>query len=513
MKSITLIIATFTLIGSLSAQIDVNTPTKDLNIEQIIKSIDGEGIIVQNIRTNQKNTTNQLAQFNDHKLYTGMQNGVLLSTGSVKQIVGENQHAGMTGQITTNMKSDPVTNELNSLSVPITEANVIESGIIKSKTPTPSTVQTIQIQRKESHDADMKAVLGGKYRLYDACIVEMDIIPLGDTLSFRYMFASEEYDEYVGSLFNDAFAFFISGPGIEGKKNLAVLESGSRVSVNSINNGNPTNNHKPTNPSFYNKNNGQIPLEFDGFTRTLEVVESVIPFETYHLKLVITDATDWAYDSGVFIEEGSVISYDHKYVVQFDTDVSNLDEKARKILLSMTQIAEDHPEYVLQISGHTDSDGSEASNLILSQNRINSVIDFLEGKGFSADNILTVNKGESMPMTTNQTEEGRKQNRRVELKLIPSENEHNSKMLSTTTLLNYPNPATTSTVVKVESDDNHDGGIIRVFSSNGEFIAEQTLSNSEARFDTSNWDAGIYFYSLITEGKRIAASRLVIASK
>lgn len=515
MKSITLIIAIFTLVGSLSAQIDVNAPSKHLNIEQIIQSIDGEGIIVQNIRTNQKNTTNQLAQFKDPGLYTGMENGMLLSTGSVKEIIGKNQYAGMTGAITTDTEPG-MTRNYAEATKPIKNIDASELESVnpeKITVPTTTIVPSLKFQQKESHDADMKAVLGGKYRLYDACIVEMDIIPLGDTLSFRYMFASEEYDEYVGSSFNDAFAFFISGPGIEGKKNLAVLESGSRVSVNSINNGNPLNNHKPTNPSFYNKNVGQIPLEFDGFTRTLEVVESVTPFETYHLKLVITDATDWAYDSGVFIEKGSVISYDHKYVVQFDTDVSNLDERARKILLSMTQIAQDHPEYVLQITGHTDSDGSEASNLLLSQNRINSVIDFLENKGFSIDNILTVNKGESMPMTTNETEEGRKQNRRVEIKLIPSENEHRSNMLSTTTLLNYPNPATTATVVKVESENSYDGGTIKVFSSNGEFIAEQILNNSEARFDTSTWHAGIYFYVLLSEGKRVAASRLIIANK
>jgi flagellar motor protein MotB len=537
MKSIILHILFFTVAGSSIAQINVMPPSENLSIEAIIQSIEGEGIIVQNITTNNKKYSNQLARFEDSLLFTGMQNGMLLSTGSVKAISGANKSSGMTG---------PISSEPGAQYASFPISNVDQQGVVKtivtnadyphaegslgfqypannttdnssntsSEMSAPeSNFSNYHMSNAHSGDADIQAELGGGYMIYDACVVEMDIIPLGDTLSFRYMFASEEYDEYVGTQFNDAFAFFISGPGIEKKKNLAVLESGSRVSVNSINNGNPSKKTlKPSNPSFYNRNIGQIPLEFDGFTRTLEIIEPVIAFETYHLKIVIADAGDGAYDSGVFIEEGSVISYDYKYVIPFDTDISNLDEEARKILLGMTKIAHNHPEYVLQITGHTDSDGSEASNLILSQNRINSVVNYILDEGFLADDILTVNKGESMPMTTNETNEGKEQNRRVEIKLIPSVRQNNSTIISRTELINYPNPARTSTTIEVRSDRDYDGASIRVHSTNGKIIEEQSLAGTKVTFDTSDWDAGIYFYSLYSNGEQVTSSRLVVVN-
>ena len=538
MKFITLLIAFVSLIGMSTAQINITPPSEKLTIEQIIQSIEGEGIIVQNITTNQEPTTNQLAQFKDEQLFTGMEGGTLLSTGSVKQISGANKSTGMTGSIAgaggvnanafaitacypedIDIASQSVLSVIKpyySDSIVTQVIPVYKQGSIGESNPTSNNAVVNNFGHfnpKKSIDEDMQAELKGKFTLFDACIVEMDIIPLGDTLSFRYMFASEEYDEYVGTQFNDAFAFFISGPGIEEKKNLAVLESGDRVTVNSINNGNPGNRTlKPSNPSFYNRNTGQIPLEYDGFTRTLEIVEPVIAFETYHLKIIIVDAGDGALDSGVFIEDGSVISYDYKYVIPFDTDISNLDDKARNILLSMMQIATDHPEYVLQITGHTDSDGSEASNLILAKDRINSVVDFVGQEGFSEDDIFTINKGESMPMTTNETAEGKKQNRRVEIKLIPSDHESFSVTTSHTELTNYPNPARTSTTIEVTSNEDFDGATIVIFSTNGELIAEQELENSKSTFDSSEWDAGVYFYSLKSDGKNIASSRLVVVN-
>lgn len=143
----------------------------------------------------------------------------------------------------------------------------------------------------------------------DAAILEFDFVSTGDSISFRYVFASEEYPEYVGSKFNDVFAFFISGPGIKGIKNLAVLpRSRTPITVNNVND--------KKNKAYYVDNAYRVydpfsrlvdtmDVQFDGFTRLLEARCAVIPGEVYHLRICIADVRDAIYDSGVFLESGS----------------------------------------------------------------------------------------------------------------------------------------------------------------------------------------------------------------
>ena len=71
-------------------------------------------------------------------------------------------------------------------------------------------------------------IIGGT-PTFNASILEFDFVPYSDTVRFNYVFASEEYPEYVGSQYNDVFAFFISGPGIAGIQNMATLPSGQAV--------------------------------------------------------------------------------------------------------------------------------------------------------------------------------------------------------------------------------------------------------------------------------------------
>ena len=70
---------------------------------------------------------------------------------------------------------------------------------------------------------------------YDDCLLEFDFIPVCDTLHITYVFGSEEYPEYVCSQFNDAFAFFITGPGIPGgTMNMAKLPTGAPCAQRAI---------------------------------------------------------------------------------------------------------------------------------------------------------------------------------------------------------------------------------------------------------------------------------------
>ena len=76
-----------------------------------------------------------------------------------------------------------------------------------------------------------------------AAFLEFDFTPAGDSVQFNFVFASEEYPDggiggWVNQVFNDVFAFYISGPGITGQENLAVVPGTTTpVTINSINNG------------------------------------------------------------------------------------------------------------------------------------------------------------------------------------------------------------------------------------------------------------------------------------
>jgi hypothetical protein len=128
---------------------------------------------------------------------------------------------------------------------------------------------------------------------YDACVVEFDCTPQGDTLLFNFAFGSEEYPEFVGT-FNDAFAILLSGPGINGVQNVAQLPNGDVVSTNNVN--------ANVNASYYFDNSAGIHTSYDGFTQNLEVFAVTMPDSTYHFKIVIADNNDYAFDSGVMLE-------------------------------------------------------------------------------------------------------------------------------------------------------------------------------------------------------------------
>jgi len=149
----------------------------------------------------------------------------------------------------------------------------------------------------------------------DGAIIEFDFVPQSDVVSFRYVFASEEYNEYVCSEFNDAFAFFISGPGIIGAENLAVVPGTTTpVTINTINNGsvgalgNISNNPCILGNSAYYVFNNQNTIQYDGFTTVLTATRNVIPCQTYHIRLMIADGFDDIFDSAVFLEENSFTS-------------------------------------------------------------------------------------------------------------------------------------------------------------------------------------------------------------
>lgn len=160
-------------------------------------------------------------------------------------------------------------------------------------------------------DADLLLANPG-YTFNDAAILEFDFIPNEDVISFNFVWASEEYPEFVNSTFNDAFGFFLSGPGISGPytdnaANIALVPGTTLpITIDNINAGD--NDFGCTNCEFYNINTSNTDpngTQMDGFTVSLEASASVQAGEVYHIKLVVADAGDTAYDSVVFLESGS----------------------------------------------------------------------------------------------------------------------------------------------------------------------------------------------------------------
>jgi gliding motility-associated-like protein len=166
-------------------------------------------------------------------------------------------------------------------------------------------------------DPDLDAIATAP--INDKNIIEFDFIPQGDSIKFRYVFASEEYPEYVCSTFNDVFGFFLTGTnpagGMYTAQNLALIPGTSLpVAINTVNPGVPGSSSgggsctSLSYSMYYLDNTGGTTIQYDGYTVLLEVKAAVNCGETYHIKLAIADAGDAAFDSGVFLEAGSFSS-------------------------------------------------------------------------------------------------------------------------------------------------------------------------------------------------------------
>ena len=142
-------------------------------------------------------------------------------------------------------------------------------------------------------DADLEVEVGDI--TYDACAMEFDCIPAGDTLLFNFSFGSDEYPSFVGD-YNDLMAIYISGPDIQFPVNLALLPDGMPVSINNVN--------SVTNADIFHDNradSGQY-LSYNGFMDKLTGIRAVVPGASYHFKVVIADALDPNFDSALFLE-------------------------------------------------------------------------------------------------------------------------------------------------------------------------------------------------------------------
>ena len=251
------------------AQLVVDTA---VTANDLAATISGQGVIITNPVLTCPNGS--YAIFSEASGSIGMTEGILLSTGDASVAIGPNSGVGE-GTVTTGSATDP---DLIAINSSATE---------------------------------------------DMCRLEFDIIPLCDTLSLDYVFASEEYPEYVCSEYNDAFAFFISGPNPAGgnyvAENVAIIPGTTiPVAINTVNGGvvgtsgtasncSAADPNWTANSAYYVNNTGGAILEYDGYTTPLTANIPIVSCQTYHMKLVIADAVDGAYDSGVFLDFAGLV--------------------------------------------------------------------------------------------------------------------------------------------------------------------------------------------------------------
>ncbi len=259
----------FTVISYRSiAQITVED---SITVQQILETLQGEGVIISNLTVDAPLTPDTFLNiptspaygiFNDQFGALGMNRGIIMTNGSAVGAVGPNDQSAVSQN---NHDSAYYDANLQSL---------IDTNLL---------------------DVELR----------DACVIEFDIQIASNLLVFNYIFASEEYPEFLG--FNDVFGFFISGPGITDTINIATVPGTNiPVSVGEI-------NHLEFAQYYVNNGNGSTPfdnpdLQYDGYTTTLQARADVIPCMTYHIKLAIADASDNSVDSGVFLEENSFSS-------------------------------------------------------------------------------------------------------------------------------------------------------------------------------------------------------------
>ncbi len=255
--------------GSLQAQLTVNT---SVNADDLVSSIVGVGVTTANVSLNCANLA--FATFaGGATTNIGLDEGILLTTGAASNAIGPNQSTSR-----TTVNGFPGDADLNTLVTP--------------------------------------------FSTFDACVLEFDFVPEAELLTVEYVFGSEEYPEFVCSIFNDVFAFYVTGPrpggGMYDRENVVLIPGTTLpVAINTVNSGEigASGSDEICDPDeliyteFYVDNTGGLTIEYDGFTTLLTAAVALVPGASYSFKFAIADAGDFQLDSGVFIKASSFVSF------------------------------------------------------------------------------------------------------------------------------------------------------------------------------------------------------------
>lgn len=450
----TFILILIEIVISFQAQSQITVDTS-FTAEQLVKKLAGnQGVVVGNITV----TGPHLGYgfFKDAEPAIGIDQGIILSSGSVFDAFTPNNLPYKTGYF-----SDP------------------------------------KAKKKPKGDKDLNRISHGISG--DAVVIEFDFIPLNNKIMFNYVFGSEEYPEYVGSKYNDVFAFIVNGEKVR-RVNIATIPGVNfPVSINTLNN--KLSNQYYIDNDYYKKPElkKKIPMQkkkktpahpknkvsdfkiskskkkklnqeivnnvqYDGLTGVMTASCYVVPYKKYHLKIAIADVGDLAYDSGVMLEAGSLISLkdpgqpkfkdypdlsnklDFKSIfagkiipdqqskqdsiddaeqdrfavtnINFLTASAVIPDTAKHNLDALAEYLMRHMEMHCELTGYTDNVGSKKYNQNLSEKRANAVMDYLIKKGVAWQRLKIEGYNFEDPIADNSVETGRAANRRVEIVLF-----------------------------------------------------------------------------------------------
>jgi outer membrane protein OmpA-like peptidoglycan-associated protein len=124
--------------------------------------------------------------------------------------------------------------------------------------------------------------------------------------------------------------------------------------------------------------------------------------------------------TGVEVErQGDNITLNMPSGITFDFDRAELKSEFRPVLDNLATTLNEYNQTRIEVTGHTDSKGTDAYNMTLSQNRANAVAGYLGSRGVASSRMVVTGAGETRPVASNDTDSGRAQNRRVEITLVP----------------------------------------------------------------------------------------------
>ena len=189
---------------------------------------------------------------------------------------------------------------------------VLTTGTVNETFSTNNNAGSTQNYGTSTNDVNLAAISNNTTN--DPAIYEIEVTLDNEAtvLSIDYQFASEEYNEYVCSNFNDVFGYFVKleNEDDEDATNIALVPGTSNtVSINNINNGSVGTNGNANNcgdlgqSSYFTDNSSNsVTVEYDGITKIITATaKNLTPGATYTIKFAIADAVDGAFDSAIFI--------------------------------------------------------------------------------------------------------------------------------------------------------------------------------------------------------------------